>query len=136
MYLRNQCLSLLVSSNPAHGEVYSIQHCVIKCLCNLRQVMQLGFPRRGASIIIIPYIKFHNIKVVQQFRFVLLLKYHYPLRERIYYNCQNNSNSNNKWYKTSSMYLITLWIYLTRALLLPDILKYKVEKSKRRHHSS
>ena len=28
----------IVSSNPAHGEVYSIQHCVIKFVSNLRQV--------------------------------------------------------------------------------------------------
>ena len=28
----------MVSSNPAHGEVYSIQHCVIKFVSNLRQV--------------------------------------------------------------------------------------------------
>jgi hypothetical protein len=33
----------LVSSNPAYGEVYSIQHYVIKFVCNLRQVS--GFLR-------------------------------------------------------------------------------------------
>jgi hypothetical protein len=27
-----------VSLNPSHGEVYSIQHYVIKCICDLRQV--------------------------------------------------------------------------------------------------
>ena len=48
-YLRNQCLSLLVSLNPAHGEVYSIQHCVIKYVCNLRQVCNYDFTRRDAS---------------------------------------------------------------------------------------
>ena len=38
-YLCNQCLSpLTVSSNPAHGEVYSIQHHVIKFVSNLQQV--------------------------------------------------------------------------------------------------
>jgi hypothetical protein len=28
----------VVSSNPVHGEVYSIQHFVIKFVCDLRQV--------------------------------------------------------------------------------------------------
>jgi hypothetical protein len=28
----------VVSSNPAHGEMYSIQHCVIKFVSDLRQV--------------------------------------------------------------------------------------------------
>ena len=28
----------IVSSNPAHGEVYSVQHCVIKFISDLRQV--------------------------------------------------------------------------------------------------
>ena len=28
----------VVSSNPVHGEVYSIQHSVIKCVSDLRQV--------------------------------------------------------------------------------------------------
>ena len=28
----------VVSSNPAHGEVYSIQHYVIKCVSHLRHV--------------------------------------------------------------------------------------------------
>ena len=28
----------VVSSNPVHGNVYSIQHYVIKFVCNLRQV--------------------------------------------------------------------------------------------------
>jgi hypothetical protein len=28
----------VVSSNPAHGEVYSTQHCVIKLASDLRQV--------------------------------------------------------------------------------------------------
>jgi hypothetical protein len=30
--------SKVVSSNPAHGEVYSIQHYVRKCVSDLRQV--------------------------------------------------------------------------------------------------
>ena len=34
--MRNQCLS--VSSNPAHGEVYSVDHNVIKFVSDLRQV--------------------------------------------------------------------------------------------------
>ena len=33
----------IVSSNPTHGEVYSIQHYVIKFVSELRQVC--GFPR-------------------------------------------------------------------------------------------
>jgi len=33
----------VVSSNPVHGEVYSIQHCVIKFVSDLRQVC--GFLR-------------------------------------------------------------------------------------------
>ena len=33
----------VVSSNPAHGEVYSIQHCVITFVSDLRQVS--GFLR-------------------------------------------------------------------------------------------
>jgi hypothetical protein len=39
-FLFNQCLSAhtFVSSNPAHGAVYSIQHNVIKFVCDLRQV--------------------------------------------------------------------------------------------------
>jgi Neuraminidase (sialidase) len=32
-----------MSSNPAHGEVYSIQHYVVKFISNLRQV-SLGTP--------------------------------------------------------------------------------------------
>jgi hypothetical protein len=32
-----------VSSNPVHGEVYSIQHYVIKCVSDLRQLS--GFLR-------------------------------------------------------------------------------------------
>jgi hypothetical protein len=35
--LCNQCLSV-VSSNPVYGEMCSIQHFVIKCVSNLRQV--------------------------------------------------------------------------------------------------
>ena len=35
----------VVSLNPAHGEVYSIQHCVIKFVSDLRQVCSfLGTP--------------------------------------------------------------------------------------------
>ena len=34
--IRNQCLS--VSSNPAHGEVYSVDHNVIKFVSDLRQI--------------------------------------------------------------------------------------------------
>ena len=38
-YLCNQCLSpQVVSWNPVHGEVYSIQHYVIKFVSDLRQV--------------------------------------------------------------------------------------------------
>jgi hypothetical protein len=38
-YLCNQCLSTKVmSSNPIHGDVYSIQHYVIKFVSVLRQV--------------------------------------------------------------------------------------------------
>ena len=39
-YLCNQCLSPLkvVSSNPVHGEMYSIQHYVIHFVSDLRQV--------------------------------------------------------------------------------------------------
>ena len=38
-YLWTQCLSThIVSLNPAHGEVYSIQHCVIKFVSDLWQV--------------------------------------------------------------------------------------------------
>ena len=33
----------VVSSNPAHGEVYLIQHYAIKCVCDLQQVV--GFPK-------------------------------------------------------------------------------------------
>jgi gamma-glutamylcyclotransferase (GGCT)/AIG2-like uncharacterized protein YtfP len=33
----------VVSSNPVHGEVYSIQHCVIKFVSDLQQVS--GFLR-------------------------------------------------------------------------------------------
>ena len=36
-YLCNQCISLLVSSNPSHGEVYSIQHYVINFVSDLQQ---------------------------------------------------------------------------------------------------
>jgi len=44
-YLCNQCLSPLkvVSLNPTHGEVYSIQHHVIKFVSDLQQVC--GFLR-------------------------------------------------------------------------------------------
>ena len=44
-YLINHCISplKLLSSNDAHGEVYSIQHYVIKAVSDLRQVG--GFPR-------------------------------------------------------------------------------------------
>jgi hypothetical protein len=51
-YLCNQCLSPLkvVSSNLVHGEMYSIQHYVIKFVSDLRQVggflRILGFPLR------------------------------------------------------------------------------------------
>jgi hypothetical protein len=41
IYLCNQCLSppnQVMSSNPVHGEVYSIQHYVIKFVSVLRQV--------------------------------------------------------------------------------------------------
>ena len=34
--MRNQCLS--VSSNPAHGEVYPVDHNVIKFVSDLRQI--------------------------------------------------------------------------------------------------
>ena len=38
-YLCNQCLSPnIANSNPAHGEVYSIQHYMIKFVSDLRQV--------------------------------------------------------------------------------------------------
>ena len=38
-YLCNRCLSpLVVSSNPAHGEVYSIQHYLIKFVSDLSVV--------------------------------------------------------------------------------------------------
>ena len=37
-YLCNQCLSPLVSSNPVNGDVYSIQHYVIKFVSDLPQV--------------------------------------------------------------------------------------------------
>ena len=37
-YLCNQCLSPVTSNVHIHGDVYSIQHCVIKCVSNLRQV--------------------------------------------------------------------------------------------------
>ena len=33
-----ECITNVVSSNPAHGEVYSIQHYVIKFVSSLRQV--------------------------------------------------------------------------------------------------
>jgi hypothetical protein len=33
----------VVSSNPVHGEVYSIQHYVIQFVSDLRQI--IGFPR-------------------------------------------------------------------------------------------
>jgi hypothetical protein len=37
--------TLVVSSNPAHSEVYSIQHCVIEFVSDLRQVdCLLRFP--------------------------------------------------------------------------------------------
>ena len=41
MYICNQCLYIttkIVSSNPAHGKVYSIQHYVIKFVSDFRQV--------------------------------------------------------------------------------------------------
>jgi len=38
----------VVNSNPAHGEVYSIQHCVIEFVSDLRQVG--GFLRFPSSI--------------------------------------------------------------------------------------
>ena len=36
-YLCNQCLSV-VSSNAAHGKVYSIQHYMVKFVSDMRQV--------------------------------------------------------------------------------------------------
>ena len=36
-YLYNKCLSPIASLNPAHGEVYSIQHCVMKVVSELRR---------------------------------------------------------------------------------------------------
>ena len=37
-YPYNRCLTTSASSNPAHGEVYSLQHYVIKFVSQLRQV--------------------------------------------------------------------------------------------------
>jgi hypothetical protein len=34
----------VVGSNPAHGEVYSIQHYVIKIVSDLQQICFLRFP--------------------------------------------------------------------------------------------
>jgi len=50
-YLCHQCLSPLkvVSLNPAHGEVYSIQHYVIKFVSDLR-LRVLRFPPLTAAI--------------------------------------------------------------------------------------
>ena len=37
-YVRSVTFTIVVSSNPTHGEVYSIQHYVIKFVSDLRQV--------------------------------------------------------------------------------------------------
>ena len=39
----------VVSLNPAHGEVYSIQHYVIKFISDLRQVGGFQFSNRGGQ---------------------------------------------------------------------------------------
>jgi len=42
-YLCNQCQTKVVSSNSADGEVYSIQHYVLKFFSDLRQDGHSGF---------------------------------------------------------------------------------------------
>jgi gamma-glutamylcyclotransferase (GGCT)/AIG2-like uncharacterized protein YtfP len=57
-YLCNQCQSPLtgvVASNPVHGEVYSIQHYVIKFVSELRQVSGLKSNQFKISINLLYY---------------------------------------------------------------------------------
>ena len=58
---------VIVSSNPAHGEVYAIQHYVIKFLSDMRQVggflrvlHQLNWPPRYNWNIVEDGVKHHN----------------------------------------------------------------------------
>jgi hypothetical protein len=131
-----------VSSNPAHGEVYSIQHYVIKFVSDLQQVggflWVLRFPPRYNWNIVESGIKLHKTKPIK----LIYLKYQWLFNKVVdwsfidehlirqtmrYFNCQIRFKIWKILYSIWYIYGIFVWRSNLTGACLPWMILNVVE---------